>query len=238
MGQVDSKIKGDNYAVGGTIGMHIHPLDWLSFGASYRTSMKHSIDGKANFNKSEVNPMFAPLFSQAFQNMDAHGTIILPAQTAFGVAVKPWDDWTFEVDAIFTQWSSFEELKIDFDENLMAGVPGAQPRYSSSKEKDWRDVWRIGVGVEYAATDWLDLRAGYAYDQSPMREYAMDALIPAHDRHLFNAGFGLHMDDWSVDFAYTYLKAVSMHGHTVDGVSISYDNADAHMFALTAGYEF
>lgn len=151
MGRVDSKVKGDNYAVGGTLGVHIHPLDWLSFGASYRTFMKHAIDGKANFNKSEVNPMFSGTFSQAFQNTGAHGTIILPAQTAFGVAVKPWEDLTIEVDAIFTQWSSFEELKIDFDDNLMEGVPGRPPVYNSTKEKDWRDVWRIGVGVEYAA---------------------------------------------------------------------------------------
>ena len=238
MGRVDSKVKGDNYAVGGTLGVHIHPLDWLSFGASYRTFMKHAIDGEANFNKSEISPMFSGTFSRAFQNTGAHGTIILPAQTAFGVAVKPWEDLTIEVDAIFTQWSSFEELKIDFDDNLMEGVPGRPPVYSSTKEKDWRDVWRIGVGVEYAATDWLDLRAGYAYDQSPMRQYAMDALIPAHDRHLFNAGFGLHMDEWTVDFAYTYLRAVSMNGHTVDDISITYDHADAHMFAISTAYEF
>ncbi len=43
-GQVDSKISGDNYAIGGTLGIHIHPLDWLSFGASYRTSVKQDID--------------------------------------------------------------------------------------------------------------------------------------------------------------------------------------------------
>ena len=95
---------------------------------------------------------------------------------------------------------------------------------------------RRGCGI--CSTDWLDLRAGYAYDQSPMRQYAMDALIPAHDRHLFNAGFGLHMDEWTVDFAYTYLRAVSMNGHTVDDISITYDHADAHMFAISAAYEF
>lgn len=238
MGQVDSKVSGDHYAIGGTLGVHLHPLDWLGIGVSYRTAMKHAIDGKAKFNKSDINPMVAPMFGQAFENTGAHGTITLPAQTAFGVAVTPWEDWTFEVDAIYTQWSSFEELRIDFDDNLMKGVPGMPVVNTSVKDKEWRNVWRIGVGVEYAATDWLDLRAGYAYDQSPMRQYAMDALIPAHDRHLFNAGFGVHMDEWTVDFAYTYLRAVSMNGHTVDGISISYDDADAHMFALSAGYDF
>ena len=237
MGQVDSKISGDNYAIGGTLGVHLHPLDWLSIGVSYRTNIKQDVDGKAKFNKSDINPLVQPMFGQAFENMGAHGTIILPAQTAFGVAVTPWADWTFEVDAIFTQWSSFEELKIDFDDNLMQGLP-RPPVTSSVKEKDWRDVWRLSVGVEYAATDWLDLRAGYTYDQSPMRGYAMDALIPAHDRHLFNVGAGFHMDEWSVDLAYNYLNAVSMSGHTVEGIPISYDNADGHMFAVTAGYEF
>ena len=63
------------------------------------------------------------------------------------------------MDAIFTQWSSFEELRIDFDDNLMKGVPNMPVVQTSAKDKEWRDVWRIGVGVEYAATDWLDLRA-------------------------------------------------------------------------------
>ena len=106
------------------------------------------------------------------------------------------------------------------------------------KAKDWEDVWRIGVGVEYAVTDWLDLRAGYSFDQSPMREDTMDALIPAHDRHLFNVGAGFHMDDWQVDLAYTYLNAVTLDGHTVDGIPIRYNHADGHMLAITAGYEF
>ena len=236
-GQVDSKISGDNYAVGGTFGIHVHPLDWLSIGASYRTFMKQDIDGDAKFNKSEVNPALQPLFGSAFENMGAHGTIVLPAQTALGIAVKPWDNLTFEFDAVYTQWSSFDELKINFDDNLLKGLP-LPPVTSETKEKDWKDVWRLGFGVEYNATDWLDLRIGYTWDQSPMREFAMDALIPAHDRHLFSGGIGLHMDDWTLDLAYTYLRASKLDGHTPEGEPMKYDNSDAHMFAFTAGYKF
>lgn len=236
-GQVDSKISGDNYAVGGTIGLHLHPLDWLSFGASYRTSMKQSVDGRARFNKSEVSPFLQPMLGEAFQNMGAHGDITLPAQTAFGIAVKPFDKLTIEADAIFTQWSSFDELKIEFDDNILKGTP-LPPVTSSSKAKDWRNTWRLSLGVEYNATDWLDLRAGYSWDQSPLQDYTMDALIPAHDRHIFNLGAGLHMDDWRVDLAYTYLMANDMEGHTVDDIPVKYENADAHMFAVSVGYEF
>lgn len=238
-GQVDSKISGDNYAIGGTFGIHIHPLDWLSIGASYRTFMKQDVDGKARFNKSEVSPFLQPAFANAFENMNAQGTIVLPAQTAFGIAVKPWDNLTFEFDATFTQWSSFDELKIDFDDDLLKGVPIPHlPVTSETKEKDWKDVWRLGFGVEYNATEWLDLRLGYAWDQSPMREFAMDALIPAHDRHLFSGGVGLHMDDWTLDLAYTYLVAKDLKGHTPEGEEMEYSGSNAHMFAVTAGYKF
>ena len=66
MGEVDSKVSGDHYAIGGTLGVHLHPLDWLGIGVSYRTAMKHAIDGKAKFNKSDINPMVSPMFGQAF----------------------------------------------------------------------------------------------------------------------------------------------------------------------------
>jgi len=238
MGEVDSKLKGDNFAYGGVIGLHLHPRDWLSIGASYRNSITHSIGGQAEFNKSGINPLFRGGFEQAFQNMGARGEITLPAQTALGIAIKPWKDWTFEVDAIYTEWNSFKELKIDFNDNIMKDVAGLAPITSTTKEKDWKNVWRLSAGAEYTATDWLTLRLGYSFDQSPMRTYAMDALIPAHDRHLTNAGLGLNLDDWKADFAYTYLKAVNMYGETPSGVPISYKNSDAHMLALTATYEF
>ncbi len=238
VGKVRNKVSGDNYAAGFTLGAHVHPVDWLGFGVSYRSPITHNLQGKARFDKTGINPLFAGAFGQAFANMDAKGSITLPAQTILALAITPWEDWTFEFDAIYTQWSSFDKLKIDFAENLLEGVPGRNPVYSSEKRKDWDDVWRLAFGVEYRITDWLDLRAGYAFDKSPMQSHAMDALIPAHDRHLFNAGFGLHFDDFNLDFAYTYLNATRFSGTTVDNKPIKYRGADGHMFATSIGYKF
>ncbi len=37
-----------------------------------------------------------------------------------------------------------------------------------SQPKNWNNVWRYHVGLEYKVTDWMDLRFSYIYDESPI----------------------------------------------------------------------
>lgn len=112
--------------------------------------------------------------------------------------------------------------------------------------KNWSDVWRFNIGVEYAALDWLDLRAGYVFDQSPLNDDTIDYLVPANDRHLLNGGLGFHWDNWTVDLNYTYLmimdRDIDARNQYADGSYEIYegeiDNADAHMVGLSVGYKF
>ena len=74
-----------------------------------------------------------------------------------------------------------------------------------AREKDWDDVWRFQIGLEYKANDWLDLRLGYVFDESPIPDEWADYLIPTNDRQLYSIGCGMHWDTWIVDLSYTYL---------------------------------
>jgi long-chain fatty acid transport protein len=111
----------------------------------------------------------------------------------------------------------------------------------TTQAKNWEDVWRFNIGVEYAALDWLDLRLGYVFDQSPVQDETIDYMVPANDRHLFNGGLGFHWDSWVVDVNYTYLMIMDrdIDGRPQDGVyDGEIDNADAHMVGLSVGYKF
>jgi len=71
---------------------------------------------------------------------------------------------------------------------------------------NFNNSWRVGTGVEYQTpTPWL-LRAGIAYDRSPVQDLYRTPNLPDDNRRWLAAGarYG-HGDSWSVDFGYAYL---------------------------------
>lgn len=228
---VDSSLTGDSMGYGFNLAVHVKPRDWIAFGASYRSQVRQHIDGKANFTV----PADLSLPPILFNDTDASGTITLPQELFLGVAVWPIPRLMIEFDAIYTGWSSFDELTIDFDQ---APAPGEE---SVTVPKNWDNVWRFGVGVEYKALDWLDLRLGYIYDQSPIPDSTVDYLVPANDRQMFSVGTGLHWKTWTLDLSYTYLMLDdrTVDGRTEDGVyDGEFTNGDGHLIGVGLAYRF
>ena len=108
--------------------------------------------------------------------------------------------------------------------------------------KDWKDAWRLGIGAEYALTPSWDVRAGYVYDETPIRTERADYMVPANDRQLFSTGLGWHDDSWSVDLGYTYLLIQDRKGAEVyvpNGVdSADFEDGDAHLLSMSVAYRF
>lgn len=231
LADVDSSLTGDTWGWGFNLGIHFKPVDWLAFGASYRSEMKVRLDGDADFTK----PTSFPLPSYLFNDTGAQGSLVLPDEVFLGVAVWPVERLMLQAGAIWTRWSSFKELEIYFDQDP---VPGSS---SSVSEKDWHDTWRLTLGAEYKATDWLDLRVGYIYDQSPVPNSTIDYLVPANDRNMFSVGSGFHWRNFDLDLSYTYLiiNDRNVQGRPEDGV---YDgkitDGYANLIGVSVGYKF
>jgi long-chain fatty acid transport protein len=52
---------------------------------------------------------------------------------------------------------------------------------------------RAQLGVEYRLREWLDLRAGYAFENEPMPNQYLDYLVPTTGhRHNISFGTGFH----------------------------------------------
>jgi len=224
VGVYDLKVHGDDIGVGCSLSTWYAPADWLSFGLVYRSPINVHPRGDA---ESDIpGPMNAIL------NGDADGEITLPDSWTLGVCVKPTARLSVEFDATRTGWSSYKALDIRINGVNPGGV----------LVKDWKDTWRLGVGAEYALTPCWDLRAGYVYDESPMRTERADYMVPANDRHLLSTGLGWHDGGWSVDLSYTYLMILDRKGaeiHTGGGIETAdYEGGDAHLLGLSVGYRF
>ncbi len=226
---IDQSLKGDSSGYGFNLAAHYKALDSLSLGVSYVSRTKQEIKGKADFTKPAGVPAFM------FNDTKVSGEITLPDMLFFGAVVHLMDRLSLELDGIWTRWSTYDELTIYYRDPILPEVN------SITKDKRWNDVWRIQVGVEYKALDWLDLRLGYVHDDSPVPRETADYLLPTNDRHLYSIGCGILLGRWTVDLSYTYLD---MEGRSVsarpgDGVLDSrFKDSDAHLIGSSVSYRF
>jgi long-chain fatty acid transport protein len=219
LGPQDTTIKADSVGYGGNVGLLIKPTDYLSAGISYRSQVRQKLKGEATFTPATT------------LNADAQGKVILPDMIFTGVMFKPIKPLSVEVGFIYTRWSLFRQLDIRLQNPL--GV--------ISEEKNWRDAWRVQLGVEYRAADWLDLRAGYVFDQEPIPDQFADYIVPASDRHYFSFGPGFRWRQWTLDLSYTIMFMLD---HTINNsrtlgvLPSTYQNRYAHILGLSLGYQF
>lgn len=97
----------------------------------------------------------------------------------------------------WTNWSRFRELRVDFDN-----------RPSSVTEQRWRDTVSFAVGAEYRATDALRLRAGFAFDPTPVRDETRTPRIPDSDRYWASIGASWRVTpNMELTAAYTHIFA-------------------------------
>ena len=216
--EVDASITGaQGWGIGGNLAVHYQFNDQWAAGIQYRSKVRVRAQGDVEFTNHGVkgpgvdDPIFGPIlgpdlndtantiFNENFNNGKARSTVMLPDSVSAGISWTPTPDLSFEVGAIWTQWSTFHSLDIE--------MPAPLP--TSENPKRWKDTWRLNAGVEYQALDWLTLRAGYVWDQSPVPNRYQDYLVPTGDRHMGSVGFGLQWGEdnaWTLDFAYAYIK--------------------------------
>ncbi len=232
---IDQELTGDDWGYGFNLAAHYKACDWMSLGVSYVSRVDQDVDGDADFSKPAGVP------AEIFNDTGGSGEITLPDMVFLGVAFYPCDRWSLEVNGVWTGWSTYDELTIKYD-NLIAVDPGTGlPVTEVTVPKNWDDVWRFQFGIEYQAMDWLDLRVGYVWDESPIPDETADYLVPTDDRQLYNIGCGMHWDQWTVDLSYTYLSVDtrSVDARPQDGILDSkFEDGYTHLIGASVGYRF
>lgn len=236
--EVDSDIdNADDYSYGFNVSGHYQFNDQWAAGLVYRSQMQVRAWGDIAYSNmgSTGSPMAGVVGNQyyqaAFHDGNAHSEVVMPDSIAGGISWTPFPELSIEAGAVWTKWDTFHALRIH--------VP--QPVRVSNTTKHWDDSWRFNLGVEYQPLDWLTLRAGYVYDQSPMTEAYEDYLIPSDDRDIYSLGVGFKWDACTLDLAYAYI-APRDRAYTArldDGVLKSKTkDTRTDIFSVTFGYEF
>lgn len=210
----DFRLLGDDIGYGWNVGLHYRLDEATRIGLHYRSQVKLTISGTADFPGSR----------------DAWGDLTLPEMFMFGISRQVTPKLNIEVGAVYTGWSSYDSLQIN--------VEGLPPNIV---EKNWKNVWRYQLGLEYKYSPEWTWRLGYTYDQEPSPDATVDFQAPMSDRQLFSIGFGYTKNDRTLDFAYTYLLAddraiAAREDDKIPDTRTS--NVDAHIFVISYSVRF
>jgi long-chain fatty acid transport protein len=184
--------KGDNWAWGYNAGALYEFSKDTRIGIAYRSRIKQKLKGDADFSGvPSPNP------TGRFLDTGVKADSTLPDS----LSVSYWHNVTQEfavmADVTWTNWSTFKEIRIRFDNPVEA---------DAVTTTEWKDSYRFGVGVVYMPRPWV-FRAGAAYDKTPVPDAARSTpRIPDNDRTWLTLGLGYRITEKvSLDMGYAHL---------------------------------
>lgn len=192
-------IEGDSTGIGFNLGVMFIPADHTRIGVSYRSEVNHTLEGDGSFDNSpEFQALLDASQSPAFVTGPGQTDITTPASTQVSIAhtLQQFDRLQLLADVTYTQWTAFDQLLIEFDNPAQADVLQVQ---------DWEDVFRLSAGVNFQYSPKVILRAGLAFDESPIPGPSRRTpRIPGNDRTWYSVGLGYKATDtFSFDLGYT-----------------------------------
>ncbi len=170
------EVTGDNWAVGYNLGASYQLNPNTRFGIGFRSKVEQTVEGDREL--SGVGPLSGTVGAKA--------TVTLP-ETVYLTGYHRLDEkWALMGTARWTNWSRFDELRVQFDD----GSP------DSVTEEKWDDTWFVSLGVEFDYNPDVTLRAGVAYDQMAVTSDELRTpRIPDADRTWLSLGASYQPSD-------------------------------------------
>jgi long-chain fatty acid transport protein len=163
-------------------GLLYQPMENLRVGLAFRDKLVIDIDTVTiipDFD-TDVSTHAATLFS--------------PRQISLGVAYDPIEKLTVAFDLTWIDWSEYKPPFAMVEAFLLGSE---DPKKSTDINPDFKDTYNPKLGIEYHLYDFLDLRAGYSFEPSPVPDRTLKGTSNILDSHtqIFSGGFGLYLGE-------------------------------------------
>jgi len=207
-------------------------------GLQYRSSMQEKyrgmvyLDGLAGVN--------AALIGATSFSIPATLEVELPQSVVLGYSFKPNEKWTLNFDVEWMDWSSIEQDRIVYKDNITTNQ-GMVLNNGNPAARDWNGAMSAGIGSEYKWSARLRLRGGYFYHDSVIPDANFQSSLPDARSHSLTAGFGYDIkENMTLDLTYAGMffedkKASSgLVSGTIDGMYKNYTN----IVSMSLGWKF
>jgi long-chain fatty acid transport protein len=186
-GTVQGKIEGDEWDWGWNVGALFDFGQGTRMGLTYRSTISYDLKG-------DLTVTGLPAVTPVRTDIKLPSTFSVGLSHQFNPQTRILADWTW------TKWDTIQNL--DF---VVASGPGAGTPVSRTALR-FDNSWRIGAGIEYQLNQpWL-LRAGIAYDTTPVQDAFRTPRLPDEDRTWLAVGARFQpAPTWWLDFGYTHI---------------------------------
>lgn len=177
-GDPSTTFRGDDVAFGATAGILLQPTAGTSIGLGWRSRLNHDLEGDFG-TAGHVKTR-----AEAELKLPDIVTLSLTQAVAPNVRLLGTVEWT--------NWSRFESLRVEPADVAIAA--------------NWNDGWFFALGGEYDHSERLTLRAGVAYEISPVDSPQERIItVPDADRVWLSAGASYRWSETTtIDLAYTH----------------------------------
>lgn len=155
-------LKGSSWGFGVTAGVTITPMDGTEFGIGYRSQVRQELSG------TFVGVPGAPA------SFSVGAPLTLPDSISAGIRQRITPQFTLLGGVEWTNWSKLQNLVVT---STNPAVP-----FTTTQVLAYRDGWMFSLGGEYKWDQNLTLRAGAAYEISPVTNSNRDVRLLDSDR--------------------------------------------------------
>jgi long-chain fatty acid transport protein len=214
------RFSGNGWSVGYNLGALWQPHEKISLGATFRSSAKVTLDGQTHVERLPNVPS-----SKQSAQMDFK----FPLSAIVGISYRPTPKWNIELDADYTDWSSFGSTTIH-QQN-----PPPPLSADVALTLDWQPSWMYEFGLTRYFDNGWQVSAGFVFNENSVPDAYYTPLAADMDRYFFSLGTGYKGKQFTFDIAYQFGYGPS---HTVSGSLPSSVPASATGQTADGKYDF
>ena len=189
-----AKLKGDDWGVNFGIGLLFTPTETTRIGIGFNSATKIKYKGKLTFTGPPPAPL-APVTRLTAK-------LTTPETVTVGLRQKLGEQFTVLLGFEWANWSRMKQLQPIATSGVTAGFPISTTVFA------WKDSYFYSIGGEYALGDNFTLRAGFAFEDSPVPTATRGVRVPDANRYWLSFGASMALsDNLRTSFGYTHIFA-------------------------------
>ena len=221
----------DGHAWGANVGALFNVLPTTRVGVHYRSSLNYDLDGTTSFSNRPAALAASPLVADG----DVTLRLKTPDSYALSAVHELGPNWQLLADATRTRWSSIDQVPLT----------RANGTTLDTLVFKFRDTWRLSAGANYRMGSAWVLKAGIAWDQSPVPDAETRSVrLPDNDRLWLSFGAAYKMGrSGKLDLGYSFVKVndADINNNQAAagrGIVTGTYKADIHVFGLQYQHTF
>jgi len=208
-----SKLEGDDWGFGYTLGTQIEITPATTLGLNYRSSISYDLEGKITITD-------APAAGSLTTIKPASASLVTPDIASIGLSHDLNNQWTIMGQANWMGWNSFDNI------TARNGSGVSQSRV----DQNYQTVWSYALGAEYHHSPEWTFRGGIQYDNTPTTDQFRTTRTPDGDRTWFATGATYNFaHNMSLDLNLTYINIAD------EKIDVSRNSGAARVIADTSG---